>query len=383
MRTIELFAGSGGAALGLERAGCEHLGLFEIDESACATLRAAGFPRVARLDVRDLDAVESFLRLSEEDAWRTAGDRLLDSDLDGEEWTLERERLASEMIERSTSPDLMWASFPCQAWSKAGARRAAEDERNGWPWTVDAIDRFKPRWFLAENVRGLTFHSVDGHPDPFRCPRCYLDAVIVPQLRARFAHAGWWIVNASDFGVPQHRRRVIVWAGPAPLRPPPRTHGDPGEARQRDLFGRSVRSWRTMGEALGLGTEGLLGKPAPSVTTTEAKGTRGANIVRDLGNGKRSGGIDRASDALFLATGRRRLTIAEAALLQDFPPDWPFSGTSESRYRQIGNAVPPTLAEVVGRAVIAADRAHRGASAETTSERKPLPSGATEERWAT
>lgn len=359
MRTVELFAGSGGAALGLERAGCEHLALVEVDEAACSTLRAAGFPNVARLDVRDLDAIESFLSLSEEDAWRIAGDSLLDSDLDGEEWCLERERLATEMIERSASPDLLWASFPCQAWSKAGPRRAAEDERNGWPWTVDAIDRFEPRWFLAENVRGLTFHLKDGHPDPFRCPRCYLDAVIIPQLRARFDHAGWWIVNAADYGVPQHRRRVIVWAGPAPLRPPARTHGNPSEARQRDLFGREIRAWRTLGEALGLGTEGLLGKPSPSVTTSESKGTRGENMLRDLGNGKTSGGIDRASDALYLATGRRRVTLDEAARLQDFPDGWPFTGTVEERYRQIGNAVPPTLAEVVGRAVVAADEIYR------------------------
>lgn len=68
------------------------------------------------------------------------------------------------------------------------------------------------------------------------------------------------------------------------------------------------------------------------------------------------GGIDRASDALWLATGRRRLTVEECAALQDFPAGYPFQGHGRSIYRQIGNAVPPTLAEAIGRAIATAGR---------------------------
>ena len=374
MRCIELFAGAGGAALGLEAAGMHHAALCEWDASACATLRAAGLGPVVEGDVRDLDAIEA-----------VAG----------------------------SSCDLLWSSFPCQAFSTAGKRLGASDERNGWPWTVDAIDRFRPRWFLAENVRGLLCHSSEGCGDPATCPRCYFDSVILEQLRERFAHVGWWLLDAADYGVPQHRRRVFIWAGPESLTPPTRTHG-PG------MF---TRPWLSMGEALELSSARVIGggrnptsdpndrrtyrdltdepsttiaavqignagpfvvaagdtragmprpidqaaptigtkgtayllQPAPTVTTTEVKGTRGAHMGKQLANGKRSGGIDRASDALWLSTGRRRLTVEECARLQDFPAGHPWQGTKGARYRQVGNAVPPTLARVVAECVLRAD----------------------------
>ena len=70
--------------------------------------------------------------------------------------------------------------------------------------------------------------------------------------------------------------------------------------------------------------------------------------------GKKRGGPDRASDALYLATGRRRLTVEECSTLQGFPVGHPFQGTKSAQYRQVGNAVPPKLAEVVGRQIPAA-----------------------------
>ena len=283
MRVIELFAGAGGAALGLERAGFSHAALVEWDADACATLRAAGLGPVVQGDVRDLDAVAA-----------VAGE----------------------------SCDLLWSSYPCQAFSTAGQMLGADDDRNGWPWTVEAIDRFRPTWFLGENVRGLL--SFD-----------YFDEVIMGQLRERFRCAGFWLLNAADVGVPQHRRRVFTWAGPSPLVPPTRTHG-PG------MF---TKPWVSMGEVLHIdGPSKWLHRPSPTVTAVgECKGSgAGANPHK----------MQRASDALFLATGRRRLTVEECATLQGFPADHPWQGTKTSRYRQVGNAVPPALAEAVGRTVI-------------------------------
>jgi DNA (cytosine-5)-methyltransferase 1 len=343
--------------------------------------------------------------------------------------------------------DVLWSSFPCQAWSTAGARRGAADERNGWPWTVDALDRFRPAWFLGENVRGLLLHrsgctaaggqrGLFGTAPAEDCPGCYFERVILPDLRARFACVGWWLLDAADYGVPQHRRRVILWAGPRPLEAPTPTYG-PGRALP----------WVSMREALGLGAGHVpmttknweLGRdplpvegPSPTIRTTigrprpwtlsatvflEVAGSHhnaeafcfatqpeGAERVADrrvrrlsdgpcptigaeytgtlaghpwidrpsptvsaVGEQRGSGPggnpekMQRASDALYLGTGRR-LTVAECAVLQDFPAGHPWQGGVGAQYRQVGNAVPPRLAEVVGRALMTAIEDVRGLS---------------------
>lgn len=362
MRCLELFAGAGGAAIGLERAGLAHAALCEWDRDACATLRAAGLGPVVEGDVRNLEAIAA--------------------------------AVGHDPV------GVLWSSFPCQAFSTAGKRLGAADERNGWPWTVAALDRFKPGWMLGENVRGLLLHTggctfVGGQeglfsrPDPQVCPGCYFERVILPDLRARFACVGWWLLDAADYGVPQHRRRVILWAGPRPLMRPVVTHG-PG----------APRPWVSMGDALGLGAEcvpmmtagdgnwaksdvAVLG-PAPSVTCQLAKqarpwlSSRLPWVARIVGAGTNPHGRDRAHERterditeepapcvtaeqvgnagpwMVKDSQRRRLTPAECARLQDFPAGHPFQGRSGAQYRQIGNAVPPTLAEVVGRALLEA-----------------------------
>ena len=349
MLCVELFAGAGGAALGLERAGFRHGALVEWDVDACTTMRLAGLRPVVEGDVRDLETIEETV---------TQG-------------------FGYEPV------TLLWSSFPCQAWSVAGTRKGSADDRNGWPWTVDAIDYLKPKWFLAENVRGLTFHKRinkkpcpgkknPGTGDPTRCPGCYLDMVIIPQLKERFAHAGYWILDAADFGVPQHRRRLIIWAGPEPLEAPQPTHGPTTD-----------QPWVSMGEALNLGdfvwdsmrntaanpkqerptpsaepapTVGgkgnqMISRPSPTVSCVEYKGSN--DSYRDYSKEGVRPKMNKASDALWLGTGRRRLTVEECALLQDFPEDHVFCGTKKSRYQQVGNAVPPKLAEVVGRIIAA------------------------------
>lgn len=98
-----------------------------------------------------------------------------------------------------------------------------------------------------------------------------------------------------------------------------------------------------------------LDTPAPTVTTTEAKGTRGENMGRVLPNGTRTGGPDRASDALWLATGRRRLTPVECAILCDLPADYPLDAarTVSARYRAVGNVACPAHVRPLGVALLA------------------------------
>ncbi len=371
MNAIEIFAGAGGAALGLHRAGWHHSLLVEWDESAAATLEATGLGPVHCGDVREVD------------------------------WSPYRDT------------DLLWASPPCQAWSTAGSRRGAQDERNGWPWTFDVVDALGPTWLVCENVPGLLHHSRQHHPDPQRCAGCYWERWILPEARRRFAWVGVWRLNAADYGVPQIRRRVFLVCGPSRVSKPAPTHTDP-MALSGLFSGR--RPWVTVREALGItvakvatanrpgvskderelqdlssrpsvavsslssisaggamvaldprhppaipgqpsptlrsggaGNAYLVDRPAPTVLASEVKGHTRPHVDRG-----RAGAINRASDVLYLTMGRRRLTPEECAILQGFPPDHPWRGTKTSIYRQIGNAVPPPLAEAIGRAILEA-----------------------------
>ena len=168
MTVLDLFAGAGGAALGLHREGFAHVACVERDPSAAATLRAAGFPAV-EADVRDLDYAA----------------------------------LAGTV-------DVLWASPPCQAWSSANqhaARKGAADiARNGWPWTLEVVRLVRPRWAIFENVRNA---------------RGYVERAVVPALRKLYAHVSVWVLNAADHGVPQSRSRLFVIAGPRPVVSPP------------------------------------------------------------------------------------------------------------------------------------------------------------------
>lgn len=309
MRVLELFAGAGGAALGLHAAGMEAVAHVEWNHEACETMRAAGLVPVVEGDVRDLDTIAS----------RMTG-----------------------------TPDVLWSSFPCQAWSQAGRRLGANDPRNGWPWTVDAIDRFQPAWVACENVKGLTHHAsaagcdrAGSHPE--ECPGCYLAGVILPQLRERFPYVEARVLDAADYGVPQHRTRLIIIAGPRPVQWPEATHG-PG----------TPLPYVSMSQALDL-------VPSPDTHPDTVERTRCPSTTLIGGSthshtcGRSIVRSQKTRDAIVALTGRSALTVTECAILQGFPEDHPFQGaTKSSRYRQVGNAVPPRLAEVVGRAIVKA-----------------------------
>jgi len=380
LRALDLFAGAGGASLGLKQAGHELVLAAEWDGDACATHRAA-LPScpVYQGDVRQLDP---------------------------------------------PAAELWWASPPCQAWSSAGRRRGAQDTRNGWPWVWELYDRaaFKPSCLIVENVAGMTHHSKAGHGDPLRCAGCYLQRVVLPELRARFPHVVSRVLDAADYGLPQRRRRLFIVASVQPYSWPAATHCAPdsllrhaGRQRWRTMrdaltpaavyvgggsnphgknkaHERSFRDlsdspcttitaaqignagpfvyetaghlepWRSYGDALGLHVhaddcdmdEDCVCHMAdgPYVLHHGRNTPRNPRQERVVPSCEPSPAVSGAGNQLLdRATGRRRLTVDECATLQGFPV-WPWQGIKRSQYRQCGNAVPPELARVLAAQVV-------------------------------
>ena len=338
MNAITLFAGAGGADLGMRAAGVHHLACVEGNANACATLRAAGFPAVQSW-IGDAGPLVP--------SWRWPGGPV----------------------------DLLWASPPCQPYSNMGLMLGAEDERDGWPATLAAVLEIRPKWVIVENVSGAPVEEWAA------------------QLSAVYAHVSFATVDAANWGLPSHRTRRIVVAGPRPYAWPSPTHTDPRKPKP------GLKPWIGFGDALGLlptqeeiwdmaGTmledmpdlhdweeetewmaarESLASKlwdarheqikeaglrpdyavlPCAAVTATEVKGSTCPDRERG-----RSNPINRASDHYFLATGNRRLSPQQCAVLLGFPEDYPFQGIIEARYRQVGNAVAPVMAEALARQV--------------------------------
>jgi DNA (cytosine-5)-methyltransferase 1 len=194
----------------------------------------------------------------------------------------------------------------------------------------------------------------------------YFVDVILPDLKRRYRHVGHWLLDAADYGVPQHRRRVFVWAGPAPLVPPTRTHG-PG------MF---TQPWVTMREVLQLDGARVIGggrnpqaagiertyrdltdEPSTCVTAVQIGNARPwidlpAPTITSC-NGHSMGSAN-SRNLLESMIGRRRLYPQESSILQGFPDGYPWHAcrTKTARYRAIGNAVPPALAQAVAQTVL-------------------------------
>jgi site-specific DNA-cytosine methylase len=319
MTGVVLFAGGGLACHGLEEAGLDLLLGVEWEADAVKVAQATGLSHVIEGDVRDPELRATVRR-----------------------------------------PGLLWSSFPCQAWSTAGKRLGAQDERNGWPWTVDWIDAVSPRWFIAENVRGLTFHRGEAdcdqgaRPKPDDCPRCYLDGVILPQLRERFEWVDCRVLNSADFGTPQHRRRLFIVAGPRRISWPAPTHSEGG-----DLW---TKPWRSMGEALGLiGFRAIGGGRNPQSAdvahlrnfrdlTAEPCITLAAEQV-----GNRGPWIQHGTDT----QNRRRLTVQECRVLMNAPQCYDAAldlVSTTAAYRILGNGVDRQLSRLLALAVLAAEQ---------------------------
>lgn len=307
LTSLELCAGAGGQALGLESAGFEHAALIEIDRDASATLRL-NRPQwnTLNLDLKAFDATPF------------------------------------------EGVDLVAGGVPCPPFSKAGKQLGAEDERNLFDEALRIVREAKPRAVMLENVRGLL-------------DECFADyrAHILSELNALGYEAEWRLLNASDYGVPQLRPRAILVALRKELWPTfswPKPQGNPPTVGQTlgDLMAGDgwpgAADWAEKADAVAPTLVGGSKKHGgPDLGPTRAKRAWAALGV----DGK--GIADTPPPKDF--TGMPRLTTRMAARIQGFPDEWRFWGGKTARYRQIGNAFPPPVARAVGLALARALRA--------------------------
>ncbi len=344
---LEVCAGAGGQALGLERAGFEHCALVEIDKWACATLR------------------------HNRPEWNVIGPPLKGEPEIGREGDLTTFDGRPFRRTGSARVDLLSGGVPCPPFSVAGKQLGEHDERDLFPAMLDLAEVVKPRALMIENVPGLAQSG-------FKAYR----ASVLDRLTAIGYHpAGWQVLHASDFGVPQLRPRFILiafrskavarrfqWPTASDAPPPtvgeallPLMNGWPGGA-----------NWaRTKATAIAPTLVGGSKKHGgPDLGPTRAK------IQWDtLGvNGRLVANAPPAHD--FPIDGSPCLTIEMAAVVQGFPIDaWEFIGAKTHAYRQVGNAFPPPVAEALGRSIVNALVGTRGIAPPRSASRPVSASG--------
>ncbi len=296
--SVEVCAGAGGQALGLEQAGFAHAALVELEGAYCNTLR---------YNRPDWKVVEQDLNHFDGRPYRGA--------------------------------DLFAGGLPCPPFSVAGKQLGDKDERNLFPAALRLVDEIRPRAIMIENVRGF----LDPVFGEYR-------ALLKAQLGRLGYEVDWRLLQASSFGVPQIRPRVIivglqkkyaadfVWPEAIPHAAP--TVG----AALFDLM--AARGWK--GAAAWRETANQI---APTIVGGSKKHggpdlgpTRARKAWSVLGvNGLTL--AEQAPDPDF--EGTPRLTIRMVARLQGFPDSWAFAGKKTIAYRQVGNAFPPPVARAV------------------------------------
>ncbi|MGD0336213.1 MAG: DNA cytosine methyltransferase [Candidatus Omnitrophota bacterium] len=240
--------------------------------------------------------------------------------------------------------EIVIGGFPCQGFSCANLKRSDRDERNNlYIEFFKVIKNKQPMFFVAENVRGIL--SLSGG----RAMRMIMEDFSGAGYRVEYR-----LFDVADFGVPQNRRRVIIYGIRNDL-PEDLTPKFPAPTHAKDSKSTSSKRWVTIGDALENvpdpdSSEDALSNHVFSkykVTNRDFTGHRTTDpnkpspTILARGNGK--GGVC----AIQHPSNKRRLSVRESAIIQTFPNDFIFSGSMTSMYRQIGNAVPVHFAKKV------------------------------------
>ena len=375
MKTIELFSGAGGLALGLEKSGYLCLGLLEKDRNACDTLRKNFSAEVFESDIQQFSY----------------------------------QKFANQV-------DLVAGGPPCQPFSLGGKAKGNADRRDMFPEATRAITELKPKAFIFENVKGLLRESFSTYLEyiilrlsyPFesikdeetwidhlsRLEKIKSSATKVPdEYQVLFR-----CLNAADYGVPQKRERVFIvgfrkdlgveWSFPEPTHSADSlafskfvteeywqttnaTPSDEDYVKIKDgtlkkslinkfgLFEPHNLPWRTVRQALN-------GLPEPNEQGSEKykghvlkKGAKSypghtGSPLDEPSKALKAGvhGVPGGENTLRGNDGRvRYFTVREAARIQTFPDNFEFSGAWSENMRQLGNAVPVDLGQSIGLSV--------------------------------
>lgn len=315
---IDLFAGAGGTALGLDNAGLNHVLLNEFDKNAVATLKKN------RPD------------------WKVASDDIHNIDF----------------TEYKGKVDIVEGGFPCQAFSYAGRKLGLEDARGTLFYEfARCVKQVQPKVLMGENVRGLASH------DKGRTLQ-----VMIQSLEGLGYIVKYKIMRAQYLDVPQKRERLVIMGvrkdlGVAPIFPDEKNY----TISLREAIGdRPTSPGQTYSEnkrrILDLIPEGGYWKNLPKNIQKEYMMTS-----YYLGGGKtgmaRRLSWDEPSLTLTCSPSQKQterchpdetrpLNIREYARIQTFPDEWKFEGSISSQYKQIGNAVPVNLGYYMGCASI-------------------------------
>ena len=380
MRSVELFAGAGGLALGTTLAGFKHEAILEWNKDCVASIREN--QRRCIEPVREWPEVE-----------------------------------CSDVRKFDFGPhggiDLLSGGPPCQPFSIGGKHRGHKDDRNLFPEMLRAVRETSPKAVLVENVRGLLRPAFASFFEyillqlayPTLAPRRSEDwpkhLSRLERHHSRTEHAEYKVffrkLNAADFGVPQKRERVFIvglradlyteWSFPVP------THSEdallyskwvsgdyweehevskrarpqcPDRLRNRvnrleeSLFLPELKPWRTVRDAIADLPDPRKPKLASAVNNHRLnpgarvyKGHTGSPLdepAKTLKAGDH--GVPGGENMLTYPSGKvRYFTVREAARLQTFPDDYVFEGAWTEAMRQLGNAVPVSLGRVVAKSI--------------------------------
>jgi len=379
MNSLELFAGGGGLGLGLDLAGFKASAVVEWDKWCCDTIRhnqVLGYPLVQNWKVHHIDAKEF--------DFSSVGD-----------------------------VELISGGPPCQPFSLGGKHRGYDDARDMFPTAVKAVRTLQPRAFIFENVKGITRPSFANYFQYIQLQLAFPEITIrakeswlehlsrLEQQRTSGSRSGLQynvvtrVLNAADYGIPQQRERVFIvgfrsdsgerWSFPeathsyeALLRSQFHTgeywQGHTAKKKEREQHldrvklnvPKAVESeqarllpWLTVRDAIG---------DLPDPTSRAARhilnhnfqpgakpypGHTGSPLDLPAKTLKAGGhGVPGGENMIDFGNGTYRyFTVRESARLQTFPDGYLFHGSWTETMRQLGNAVPVRLAQVVGSSV--------------------------------